>query len=127
MKKNNWVLVLLVIFSSISSLLILNELYQPGPNIDLEEFQERFDNESIVIHFKSTYPEHHVGWGTSPGVITPSWAYISANSQIDAELRTEEFFGNYKFTYSCIEVSKSHQFVEIENPTPKDIDSNLCW
>ena len=49
------------------------------PEMSLEEFHEKFDDEDIVKHFKSVYPEHFSGRGKSPGMILSAWGYGAAN------------------------------------------------
>ena len=98
------------------------------PTMTLEGFHEKFDDEAIVKHFKSKYPDHFSGRGKSPGMIMPAWGYGSVNESLIAELRVEENFGKYEFMYTCGNISEDvFANVMIKNPLPEDIDNNPCW
>ena len=99
------------------------------PEMSLEEFHERFDDEGIVKHFKSVYPEHFSGRGKSPGMILPAWGYGAANDDSSlAELRVEKNFGKYEFVYTCEDVESNwNPQIKIQNPSTQDIDNNRCW
>ncbi len=98
------------------------------PEMSLEEFHEKFDDEPIVKHFKLTYPEHFTGVGKNPVMMIPAWGYGSGHdSGIMAELRVQENFGMYEFIYTCSNDADTWVSVNIKNPTSEDIDNNLCW
>ena len=98
------------------------------PKMTLQEFHERFDDENIVRHFKSTYPEHYAGWGKSPGMASPTWGYGAVNESLIAELRVKENFGKYEFVYTCGNIGNDWQsHVMIRNASVDDIENNRCF
>ena len=111
----------------ISVLLIFNELSHTFPDMTGEEFHEQFDDHPLIKHFKSKYPKHFVGVGSNSATIMLAWGYGAIlDSGNIAELRVQENFGKYEFTYYCGPVSGGFQSVNIKNPTIDDIDNNLC-
>lgn len=108
-------------------MLVLYELSYSKSTVTDEEFLEKFDNNSIVKHFKKTYPEHNSGWGRSIEMQFPSWKYVSANDQIIAELRVHELFGQIELEYVCGDILEERLFVKIKNPSLDEIDHNHCW
>lgn len=122
------IVISIVVIALMPFLLFQTTIFHFEPTINLEEFQEKFDNENIVKHFKSKYPEYFVGWGKSGGMISPTWGYGSVNDRLIAELRIEESFEKYEFTYTCGDIGNDwNSDVMIKNPTKEDIDNNHCW
>jgi len=67
------------------------------------------------------------GYGYSCGSNRVAWGYGAIlDSGNIAELRVQEHFGKYEFTYYCGPVSDGFPSVNIKNPTIDDIDNNLC-
>ena len=98
------------------------------PQMTLEEFHKKFDDQETVRHFKSVYPDHFAGLGKSPGMISPAFGYGSVNEPLIAELRIHDNFGMYEFTYTCGEIAEDvFAKVMIKNPSPEDIENNKCW
>ena len=118
----------IVIVTITPLLMFKTTMFHFEPVMTLEEFHKRFDDEDIVKHFKSAYPEHFVGWGKSPGMISSAWGYGSVNEPLMIELRVQENFGKYEFTYTCGDISEDmFANVMIKNPSIEDIDNNPCW
>ena len=110
------------------SLLMQAIFIHTEPEMSLEEFHEKFDDEDIVKHFKSVYPEHISGHGKSPGMILSAWGYAAVNDySLIAELRVEKTFDKYEFIYTCGDLRDWNPHVMIHNPSPSDIDDNRCW
>ncbi len=127
------IMAIIAIAAAVSVLLYVALLMQvifihTEPEMSLEEFHERFDDEGIVKHFKSVYPEHFSGRGKSPGMILSAWGYGAVNNDsLIAELRVEKNFGKYEFIYTCGDLRDWYPHVMIHNPSPNDIDGNGCW
>lgn len=125
--------ILIIIAVSIAAivtplLMYKTTIFHFEPKITLEEFHEKFDDKTIVRHFKSSYPEHFAGYGKSPGMVSPAWGYGSVNDSLISELRVEENFGKYEFVYMCRDISEDvFPYVMIKNPSMEDIDNNPCW
>ena len=89
------IIIIIAIAVAVSVLFYVSLLMQvifihTEPEMSLEEFHEKFDDEDIVKHFKSVYPVHFSGRGTSPGMILPAWGYGAVNDSLISELRVEE-------------------------------------
>ena len=128
----NRIIVIIGISAAIAVLFYISLVMQiifihTEPEMSLEEFHEKFDDENIVKHFKSVYPEHFSGHGKSPGMILPAWGYGAVNESSIAELRVEKNFGKYEFVYTCGDLRDWYPHVMIHNPSPHDIDGNMCW
>ena len=127
MNKKYLKIIPLGIMLIVSTWLITVELSHTFPEMTGKEFHERFDDEDIVKHFKLTYPESAAGAGNNAVMLMPAWGHISANGSIVAELRVQDNFGKYEFTYFCGDIADTYVSVNIKNPTMDDIDNNLCW
>jgi len=129
MNKNYLKLVPLVIILLISILGVKYELYHLEHSMTGQEFQERFDDEVIVQHFKEKYPIHYLGrvgnvWTSS----SPSWSYsgIINDSNNVPELHLQESFGKYEFVYTCYDLTNGYIHFQMTNPTKEYIDNKLC-
>lgn len=122
------IIVAIIVIALMPILAFKTTLFHFEPTMTLDEFHKRFDEENIVKHFKSAYPENFAGWGKSAGMITPAWGYGAVNGSSIVELRVEENFGKYEFVYTCGAVSEDvFPYVMIKNPSIEDINNNPCW
>lgn len=128
--KNYLKIIPFVVVFVIAMILVMNEYSQSPPAMPGQEFLEKFDDDPIVQHFKSAYPENFVGYGKTFGMLSPEWGYGSVspvNNGLQADLRIHDNFGKYEFTYTCGDVADTYVSVRITNPTTEDIDNNPCW